>query len=84
MNKIRVVWGRNFAIGESPAGVRTMTMEFGSATKAADYACDILYMLGQDVTAHSDKNYVVSKAKPVVEWKCPRLHQWLKIELIGG
>jgi len=83
MTKILVLWGRRVAIGDGkPDEVRTLMQEFGSARKAAELAADLIYMLdGSDASnAWSDKNYLVSRKKPRVQYDNQTRDQWVRVE----
>lgn len=85
MSKILVTWGRRTAIGPNlPEEVRSLQQEFGSAKKAAEFACDIIFMLeGSAVcNAWSDKFYIVSYDKPQVRFDNATHDQWVTVEYV--
>ena len=87
MSIVRVVWGRRTAIGTSGGEeVRTMVQEFGSAKKAAEFMCDLLYVLhGPSVAnAWSDKQYTVSRDRPVVRYDNAARDEWVEAQLFGA
>ena len=77
--KISVQWGRLHN-----GTTRTMTREFPSAVKAAEFAEDILFMIDPDGphTAASEKNMLVSKDKPRVSYWLRTRDQWVDVEYI--
>jgi hypothetical protein len=81
MNIINVKWTRRSAIG---APLRSMEREFASAKKAAEFACDILYMLyGPDVSnAHTDKHYTVSRDRPRIEHQNSAQDEWVTVQYV--
>lgn len=82
MTTIRVVWGNRTPIGRyNDESVRTMTREFGSAKKAAEFACDILYTLNgpECANAHSEKYYTVSRDKPRVRFDNNDRLWWVEV-----
>lgn len=83
MSNIRVVWGRRVAIGPDGGDtVRTLIQKFGSAKKAAEFACDIIFVLeGPSVSnAWSDKFFVVGHDKPMVEHMNATRDEWVRVE----
>ena len=88
MAKISVVWGRRTPIGVRTGleQVHTMTREFGSAKKAAEFASDILYVrYGPEVSnAHTEKFYMVSRDRPRVEYMNNTKDEWVLVERQGA
>ena len=86
MSKILVTWARRMPIGpEGHEVVRSLQQEFGSAKKAAEFACDVIYMLEGPVSANawSDKSYTVSRDKPRVQFDNATRDQWVTVEYLG-
>lgn len=82
MNKARVVWGARKPIGpDKPDQLRTMTREFGSAKAAAEFACDILFVLEGygTVGMGSEKYYTVSRDKPRVQFDNASRTMWVEV-----
>lgn len=86
MSNITVTWGRRSAIAHDEEIVRTMTREFGSAKKAAEFACDVLFVLyGPDVSnARSEKFYTVARDRPLVEHMNNTRDEWVRVEYVTG
>ncbi len=86
MATYRVTWKRRVPIGDTGhEELRTLVQTFGASHKAADFACDILYMLGvPEITGHSDKWYLVNKSKPRVEWQSHLQNEWVTVEYLGA
>jgi hypothetical protein len=61
-----------------------MVQKFGSAKKAAEFACDIIFVLeGPSVSnAWSDKLYIVGRNKPMVEHMNAARDEWVRIEWV--
>lgn len=83
MSKVVVTWGRRVSIGHTvPEEVRSIRQEFSSAKKAAEFACDVIFMLeGQSgANAWSDKFYTVSRDKPYVRFDNAEHTHWVTVE----
>lgn len=85
-SKARVVWGRIPSVKEEGEGHthRTMTRELGTL-KAAELACDIIFVLvgPQGATAWSEKDYVVSRSRPRVEWRDECRQHYVEVTFLG-
>lgn len=85
MSIVRVTWGRRTAIGpDTPEELRTMTMDFGSARRAAAFVCDVLFVLeGREVSnAWSDKFYLVGLGKPRVQYESRTRDEYILVEYL--
>jgi hypothetical protein len=86
MKKIRVVWGCRTPIGPDHAEeVRTMTREFSSAKQAAEFACDIIFVLDgpQSANANTDKFYIVGPSRPRVEFQNNVRTWWVEVTYLS-
>lgn len=71
MPTIRVTATTRTPIAGAPQDqIRTLSQDFGSAKKAAEFACDLIYLLDGPSAAngHSDKDYTLSKNKTHVQY----------------
>ena len=85
MKLIRVVFGTGTPIGLSqPDTVRTMTMEFSSAKKAASFAADLVYVLDgpKSSSARSDGFYTVNRKKPRARFDNNARTWWVEVQFL--
>jgi hypothetical protein len=83
--RIRVTWGYRTPIGAlGDEEVRTLVREFASAKKAAEFACDIIFMLEgpAHANAHTDKFYLVNKGRPRVCFENNLRTDWVEVLLV--
>lgn len=82
-----VVWGRIPSVAEQEQGHETRTMTRRLTCKAAaEFAADIVFVLNgpAESNAWTEKDYIVSRERPRVEWRDSLKQYWVEVTLMGA